>query len=147
MGYRNGVYIAFDGGGSKDVTSGDIWCYYLMQAWKKEDPTFNFVDSHDKTGNARDTSTSETLKRHFRERISGSKIMILILSNETRYFNENLNFEVSEAKRQGIKIYAIKTSNKSFGAILKELNSNDIEDYIISTSGMKVKIKQWIISN
>jgi len=30
--YRNGIYIAFDGGGNTDIESGDKNIYRLMQA-------------------------------------------------------------------------------------------------------------------
>jgi len=30
--YRNGIYIAFDGGGNTDPTTGDIKYYNLMKA-------------------------------------------------------------------------------------------------------------------
>lgn len=77
MAYRNKTYVAFDG-------DTDIKYYRTMQMWKQNDNTdFNFYDAHD-LNNAMDTSTEETIKRKLRERMSNSKVFVLLVGEGTR---------------------------------------------------------------
>jgi len=59
-------------------------------------------------------------------------MMILILSNATRYNNKFLNFEVEEAKKRFINIYVIKESNNiNLGSTLASLSQYDVKDYAV----------------
>ncbi|MEK5149096.1 TIR domain-containing protein [Psychrobacillus sp. FSL K6-4615] len=96
MAYRNGVYAAFDGQGKTNPSESDIRYFNLLKGWAaKED--FNYIDSHKKTNVVRDTSLPETLKRALNERLSNSKVMIIILSNDTNYDRGFLNYEIERA--------------------------------------------------
>ncbi|MFC0559025.1 TIR domain-containing protein [Halalkalibacter alkalisediminis] len=98
MAYRNGVYAAFDGQGKVNPTESDIRYFQLLKAWaeaKGED--FQYINSHDKTRAVRDSSKKETLQRVLRERLSKSKVMFIILSNETSYDRGFLNYEIEKA--------------------------------------------------
>ena len=91
MAYRNGNYTAFyvdepfnesnlGAHGTRDFVY-----YNLVRAWKADDSTFPFIDSHDKTYNVRDGSDWEkTLKPRIHERLGNSKNLILFLSSITR---------------------------------------------------------------
>lgn len=96
MAYRNGVYAAFDGQGKTNPSESDIKHFNLLKSWTKGED-FKYIDSHQKTNAVRDTSSEETLKRALRERLSNSKVMILILSNDTNYDRGFLNYEIEIA--------------------------------------------------
>ncbi|MGQ4668796.1 TIR domain-containing protein [Metabacillus halosaccharovorans] len=98
MAYRNGVYAAFDGQGTTNPTESDIRYFRLLKIWAEEKgEDFKYIDSHEKTRAVRDTSKKETLQRVLRERLSKSKVMFLILSNETNYDRGFLNYEIEKA--------------------------------------------------
>lgn len=65
-------------------TAKDFVYYNTLRMWKGKDPSFPFVDSHDKNYNVRDDSDWEaTLKPRLRDRLSKSKNIILFLSSLT----------------------------------------------------------------
>lgn len=96
--YRNGVYVAFDGNGEVDPTKSDFKYLALLRAWNEnEDIDFNFSDSHKKTYQVRNDSEKKTLENRLMERMSNSKNMLLILSDDTNYDRGFLNFEIEKA--------------------------------------------------
>ncbi|MDO4569062.1 MAG: hypothetical protein Q4D38_01595 [Planctomycetia bacterium] len=99
MAYRNGTYVAFDGGGTSDPTVGDMKYYAMLQAWNKDKKhDFHFNDSHKKTYSVRDSSQMEaTLKPRLLERMKNSKNMLLILSENTNWDRGLLNYEIEMA--------------------------------------------------
>lgn len=98
MAYRNGTYVAFDGGGDTDITSGDIKYFNLLKAWaNSKDIEFTFSDSHQKTYQVSDDSKLSTLRSRLSERINNSKNIFIILSDETKLNNRNLNWEIKRA--------------------------------------------------
>lgn len=101
---RTGTYVAFDGLGQTDPTKSDFRYYATLQAWNKNKSIdFRFTNSHDKTYAVRDTSSRETLYARIRQRLSGSKNMLIILSNDTRYTGSVLSYEIQQA----IEVYKI----------------------------------------
>ena len=90
--YRNGNYSAFyvkepftDNGNLGVFTAHDFVYYNLLSTWKAMDPSFPFIDSHDKTYNVRDGSDWEnTLKPRLHERLRKSKNILLFLSSITK---------------------------------------------------------------
>jgi hypothetical protein len=104
MAYRNGNYSAFyvaepfsennlGAHSTKDFNS-----YNLLRAWKADDDSFPFIDSHNKNYNVRDGSDWEkTLKPRIQERLSNSKNIIFFLSSITknsRALREEINFGI-----------------------------------------------------
>ena len=91
MAYRNGNYSAFyvaepfsEGNLNAHATK-DFRYYNLLRAWKGDDSSFPFVDSHNKNYNVRDNSDWEgTLKPRIRERLRNSKNLVLFLSSITK---------------------------------------------------------------
>lgn len=76
MSYRNKTYVAF--------ASEDIHYYRLMTAWRaNKNIEFDFINAHD-IYEARDTSTSETIKRRLRERLNNTKQVVLLGSPDAR---------------------------------------------------------------
>ena len=91
MAYRNGNYAAFyvdepfSEGNLGAYATRDFIYYNLLRAWKGDDSSFPFIDSHDKNYNVRDDSDWErTLKPRIHERLRNSKNLILFLSSITR---------------------------------------------------------------
>ncbi|PIJ96864.1 TIR domain-containing protein [Lysinibacillus sphaericus] len=96
MAYRNGVYAAFDGQGKINHSESDIRYFNLLKSWNKGED-FKYNDSHQKTNAVRDTSSVDTLKRRLRDRLSNSRVMIVIISNDTNYDRGLLNYEIEKA--------------------------------------------------
>lgn len=95
---RTGTYIAFDGLGQSDPSKSDFRYYAMLQAWSKNtNIDFRFVNSHEKTYAVRDTSSRETLCARIRQRLSASKNMLIILSEDTRYTGSVLSYEIQQA--------------------------------------------------
>ena len=91
MNYRNGNYAAFyvaepfSEYNLGAYTARDFVYYQTLRAWKGADPSFPFVDSHEKTYSVRDGSSWEgTLKPRLHKRLLNSKNMILFLSSCTK---------------------------------------------------------------
>lgn len=115
MTYRNGNYSAFYvdepfnesnlGANQKK----DFLSYNLLRAWKGQDSSFPFLDSHDKTYNVRDGSDWEsTLKPRLHERLSNSKNIILFLSSITkssRALREEIDYGINTSGLPVIVIY------------------------------------------
>lgn len=115
MSYRNGNYSAFYvsepfsesnlGANAKR----DFVTYNLFRAWKGEDSSFPFNDSHNKNYNVRDGSDWErTLKPRLHERINNSKNIILILSSITKNskaLREEIDFGINSDGLPIIVVY------------------------------------------
>jgi hypothetical protein len=87
----------------------DFVYYNLLQAWKAADPSFPFVDSHNKNYNVRDDSDWEkTLKPRLRERLNASKNIILFLSSitkDSRALHEEIEYGICNLGLPVIVIY------------------------------------------
>lgn len=95
---RTGTYIAFDGLGESDPTKSDFKYFATIKAWTVNDKIdFKHTDSHEKTDAVRDTSKLETLKDRIKERLSLSKNMLIILSDQTRKSGSMLSYEIEQA--------------------------------------------------
>lgn len=85
------------------------FCYYnTLRMWKGKDSTFPFVDSHNKNYNVRDDSRWETLRDRLRERIRGSKNIVLFLSSntvESKALKEELEYGMNTQELPIIVIY------------------------------------------
>jgi len=115
MAYRNGNYAAFyvtepfsennlGAHSTKDFNS-----YNLLRAWKADDGSFPFIDSHNKNYNVRDGSDWEkTLKPRIHERLSNSKNIILFLSyitKNSRALREEISFGIGNKGLPVIVVY------------------------------------------
>jgi hypothetical protein len=90
MAYRNKTYVCFDG-------DSDIHYYRLMCAWKKSDNSgFNFYDAHD-LNNARDTSSTDSIKKQLRVRLLNSSVFVLLVGEKTRYLTRFVRWELEQA--------------------------------------------------
>ena len=115
MAYRNGNYSAFyvaepfSENNLGAHSTKDFVYYNLLRAWKGDDSTFPFIDSHDKNYNVRDGSDWEkTLKPRIRDRISNSKNLILFLSSITknsRALREEMDYGINAKGLPVIVVY------------------------------------------
>ncbi|MBB6447057.1 TIR domain-containing protein [Bacillus benzoevorans] len=139
MAYRNGNYAAFyvsepfnesnlGASATKDFVS-----YNLLKAWKSNDSTFPFIDSHNKNYNVRDGSDWEkTLKPRLHDRLNNSKNIILFLSSITKNskaLREEINYGIGTLGLPVIVVYPeysdksdiINCSSKTFKQQIKNL--------------------------
>lgn len=101
---RTGTYVAFDGLGQTDPSKSDFKYYSMLQAWSaNKNIAFHLIDSHTKTYAVRDSSTKATLYARIRQRLSASKNMVVVLSNDTRKTGSVLSYEIEQA----IDVYKI----------------------------------------
>lgn len=123
MAYRNGTYVAFDGEGEQNPTKGDLRYLGVLRAWQKNDNIdFNYVDSHKKTYQVRDTSSEATLKARLRERMANSKNMLVVVSPDTNYDRGLLNWEVETAvKDYNLPVIVAYTGYQKIGIVDKTM--------------------------
>jgi len=105
MANRTGNYTAFYvkepfGENNLGANSTKDFVYYnLLKAWKADDSSFPFIDSHNKNYNVRDDSDWEkTLKPRLHDRLNASKNIILFLSSITansRALKEEIDFGIN----------------------------------------------------
>ncbi|OLP46552.1 TIR domain-containing protein [Rhizobium oryziradicis] len=98
MANRTGTYFAFDGLGQTDPAKSDFRYYATVQGWNAaEHIDFKFVNSHEKASSVRDTSKLSTLQASIRQRLAGSKNMVVIISKDTRKTGSLLSWEIEMA--------------------------------------------------
>ena len=135
--YRTGNYCAFYVADDTFETnlgifaSSDIRYYEMLKAWKEDDSSFPFVNSHDKTYSVKDDSDWEkTLKPRLHQRLGVSKNIILILTSSTknsRALREEIEYGCNELELPLIITYPefdnsdIVTSNGSFSLKVQNL--------------------------
>jgi len=103
--YTNKTYVAFD-------ADSDIRYYNLMQAWKKNDNTsFNFYDAHD-LNNLMPYSSEETIKVKLAERLSNTKVFILLVGDTTRNLYKFVRWEIEQAIKRKIPIIVVNLNGK-----------------------------------
>lgn len=105
MAYRNKTYIAFD-------ADSDILYYRLMTAWKQKDNTdFNFYNAHEII-NIWKLSSEETIKKNLRERMSNSKMFVLLVGEKTKFLYKYVRWEIELAIKLDLPIIVININGK-----------------------------------
>lgn len=134
MAYRNGTYVAFDGGGDTDPITGDIKYYNLMKSWaSSKQMNFVFSNSHLKTNQVRDT-----LRRALSTRMRNSKNFLIILTEETKIFNSNLNWEIVKAHENDLPFIVVYPEYKKIQNPIKLSSLWPIElEKLISEKAIK----------
>lgn len=136
MGYRNKVFVSFDG-------DSDIHYYRLMCAWKQSDNmTFNFFDAHD-IAQARDSSTETTIRTSLRTRLMNSKVFVVLVGEQTRYLYKYVRWEMEQAVSLALPIIAVNLNG------LKYRDDNRcppiIRDELALHIGFKARILQYAL--
>jgi len=105
MAYRNKLYIAFDG-------DEDMKHYRLLQAWAaNKSIDFDFYNAHD-LNTARDGSLTESIKAQLRERMDNSKVMLLLVGENTYRLRKFLPYEVKIARKRDVPIIVANLNGK-----------------------------------
>ena len=100
MAYRNKTYIAFDG-------DKDMHYYRLMTAWSENERfSLNFSNAHD-LNTARDSSQEESIKAQLRERFANSKLLIVLIGENTKYLTKFVKWEIETAIRLDLPIIGV----------------------------------------
>lgn len=102
---RDRIYTVFDG-------DSDIHYFYLMKAWTNNDNfDFEIKDAHD-LNYAKDTSLEESIKAQLRTRLQGSKAMILLVGEKTKYLYKFVRWELEYALNNNLPIIAVNINGK-----------------------------------
>lgn len=105
MAYRNKTYVCFD-------ADNDIKYYNLMKAWKENDKvSFNFHNAHD-INNLRGWSSEETIKRRLRERLSNTKVLVVLIGASTKNLYKYVRWEIEYAIEHDIPIIGVNLNGK-----------------------------------
>ncbi len=97
---RNKTYICFD-------ADTDMWAYKFMKGWKALDHIdFDFDNAHE-LNNLRDGSTEQTIKPKLRERLKYTKIMLVLVGDNTKNLHRFVRWEQEVALSMGIPIVAV----------------------------------------
>ena len=131
MSYTNKTYVAFD-------ADSDIHYYRLMQAWKRNDNTpFNFYDAHDLNNLL--SSSEETIKAKLRERLSNTKVFVLLVGEGTKYLYKFVRWEIEQAIKREIPIIVVNLNRK------KSKDSNLCPSILDGELSIHVSFNQKII--
>lgn len=105
MSYRNKTYICFD-------ADTDIWYYNAMKGWKENKKIdFNFHNAHD-LNNLRDGSSEETIKRKLKERMKETKVLIVLIGENTKNLYRFVRWEQEIALEMDLPIIAVNLNKK-----------------------------------
>jgi len=139
MAYRNKVYVSFDG-------DNDIHYYRLMQAWKQNDNTpFSFYDAHD-LNIALDSSSEETIKRRLRERLRNSKVLVVLIGEQTRYLYRFVRWEIEQALIMDLPIIGVNLNGLRYqdSNLCPPILRNELAIYIsFNAAIMQYSLENW----
>lgn len=100
MAYRNKTYVCFD-------ADNDIHYYRLMCAWKANTHAqFNFHDAH-QLNNLASRAGELQIKRKLRERLSNTKLMMVLIGQSTRFLYKFVRWEMEVALSLGVPIVGV----------------------------------------
>lgn len=137
MAYRNKTYICFDG-------DSDMKYYRLMTAWAENKSfSFEFHNAHD-LNSARDSSQEESIKRQLRERFASSKILVVLIGDNTRYLTKFVKWEMEVALRLDLPIVGV---NLNGSRVRDELCPPTIRDELAIYVPFGTKIVEYAMQN
>lgn len=100
MSYRNKTYVSFD-------ADTDMKYYNLFRAWgAHENINFVFSNAHE-INTLRAGSSEDTIKRKLRERLNNTKVMIVLVGENTRYLYKYVRWEIEYAIEYNIPIIVV----------------------------------------
>ncbi|MFV0516595.1 MAG: TIR domain-containing protein [Aminipila sp.] len=135
------------------------FCYYnTLRMWKSNDSTFPFTNSHNKNYNVRYDSSWETLCNRLRERIRGSKNIVLFLSSiivKIKALKEELEYGMNNQKLSAIVIYpeySEKTDLANSSRIRQNIKSlwvtvPTFKKYMYDVTNIHIPMRQALISS
>ena len=85
--------------------------YNLMKAWKENDKiAFNFHNAHE-INNLRDRSGEEQVKKKLRERLTNTKVLIVLIGSKTKNLFKYVRWEIEWAIENDVPIIAVNLNN------------------------------------
>lgn len=107
MAYTNKTYVCFD-------ADTDIHYYRLMTAWKENDRfAFNFYNAHE-INNLRDGSSEETIKRKLRERLENTKVLVVLIGQNTKNLYKYVRWEIEYAIENDVPIVGVNLNKQKY---------------------------------
>jgi hypothetical protein len=83
-----------------------------MKAWKENDRvSFNFHNAHE-INNLMDWSSEETIKRRLRERLANTKVLVVLIGNNTRNLYKYVRWEIEYAVENDIPIIGVNLNGR-----------------------------------
>lgn len=105
MAYRNKVYVCFD-------ADTDMKYYRTLQMWDgNKNFEFELNNAHE-LNNLRNGSNEETVKRKLKERMLNSKLVIVLIGEDTKNLYKFVRWEIEEALKLDLPIIAVNLNNK-----------------------------------
>lgn len=105
MAYRTRVYVCFDG-------DEDMRYYQLLNAWdSNENIDFDFNNAHQLTDISK--YEEENIKRHLRERLKRTKLMLVLVGEKTKNLYKYVRWEMEIALDMDIPIVAVNLNKKN----------------------------------
>lgn len=105
MAYANKTYVCFD-------ADTDIHYYRLMTAWKENGRIeFNFHNAHE-INNLRDGSSEQTIKAKLRERLRNTKVLVVLIGENTKNLFKYVRWEIEWAIENNIPIVVVNLNKK-----------------------------------
>jgi MTH538 TIR-like domain (DUF1863) len=105
MAYRNKTYVCFD-------ADNDMLYYRLMTAWKENEKIeFNFHNAHD-LNNLKVGSSEATIKAKLRERLQNTKVLVVLIGENTKNLYKYVRWEIEWAIENNIPIVALNLNGK-----------------------------------
>lgn len=138
MAKRNKTYVCFD-------ADTDIWAYGRMKGWKALDTIdFDFDNAHE-LNNLRDGSTEDTIKPKLRARLKETKIMLVIVGENTKNLHRFVRWEQEVALSMNIPIVAVylNGSTKRDNEVCPPI----IRDELVLHVPYKLATVRWAIDN
>jgi hypothetical protein len=135
---RNKTYVCFD-------ADTDMWAYGYMKGWKALDHIdFDFDNAHE-LNNLRDGSTEQTIKPKLRERLKFTKIMLVLVGDNTKNLHRFVRWEQEVALSMGIPIVAVYLNGSK--SIDKNVCPPIIRDELVLHIPYKLATCRWAIDN
>ena len=117
--YRTKIYVVFDG-------DTDMKYYRMLQAWdENDDIDFDFNDAHE-LSQSRDESKEESIKANLRNRLSKSKIVILLIGEHTKNLHKFVQWEIETAIKMELPIICVNLNGKN---TKDDLSPNWLNEY------------------
>lgn len=105
MAYKNKTYVCFD-------ADNDMWAYAYMLGWKENgNIQFNFHNAHE-INNLRDGSSEETIKTKLRKRLENTKVLVILIGENTKNLYKYVRWEIEYAIEKEIPIIAVNLNKK-----------------------------------
>lgn len=139
MAYRNKTYVCFD-------ADQDIKYYRMLLAWSENDKfDFEIYNAHE-INNLRNNSSEETIKGKLLERLKNSKVMIVLVGENTKYLYKYVRWEIEKAIELGIPIIAVNIVKDENGKYKRNVDNDNCPKILKETIALHIAFREKILS-